>query len=187
MDEKRGTDLHRLAKLIKQSDEPAFKALFDEMQQSLFNFILFLTKDTTVSEDLLQEVFLKLWNKRKELDPEKSIRSYLYTIANNLALNHIRDHTLKISKHQSIDTESIERSSPQAIFENTELSKAIAQAISSLSEKNRVTFMMSRYEGYSYKEIAERLDVSVKTIETRMTQALKELRIQLANYKTKGD
>jgi RNA polymerase sigma factor (sigma-70 family) len=84
------TDFRTLAIRIKASDQAAFEVLFNLFQATIFNFLLFKTKDSSLAEDLLQETFLKVWKNRSTLDEARSLKNYLYTIADNLALNHFR-------------------------------------------------------------------------------------------------
>ena len=126
---------------------------------------------------------MKLWEKRDELDTNKSIKSYLYTITYNRSLNYLRDNK-KFNKTEGI-TESLERSenwdaSNQLIADEIQLK--INKTLDNLPEKCSRIFKMSRYEELKYKEIADKLNISVKTVESQMTKALKALRENLAEY-----
>ncbi len=175
--------LKELIGRLRQSDESAFKSIFQHFQQSIFNFLLYKLKDEALAEDVLQEVFLRVWKNREKLNLEKSFKSYVYTIANNLSLNALRDRSSAAQKSIEIPRSDNHPESPERIFLNAELEEVLASAIESLTEKNRVTFMMSRYENLTYREIAERLDISIKTVETRMVEALKHIRWCIKKYK----
>ena len=174
-------DLPGLVKKLKASDHDAFKIIFDRWQQSIFHFLYFRTKDEALSEDLLQEVFLKCWNARHNLDESKSIKNYLYTIADDLLLNHVR-HKKVMEKHrdESRGREATDHHNPQFILEEKEWHVRLQQAIDDLPEKARVVFLMSRMEDLSYQEIADRLMLNIKTVESHMTRALKILRQKLS-------
>jgi RNA polymerase sigma-70 factor (family 1) len=174
-------DLNDVVKRLKASDPDAFKTVFDTWQKSIFNFLLFKTKDKARAEDLLQEVFLKLWNARTRLDESQSVKNYLYSIADNLVLNEIR-HDKVVARHRSSADSALftTNESPEFILEEKEWKDRLEGAIASLSERPRIVFLMSRLEDLSYQEIADRLSISIKTVETHMVKALKHLRENLS-------
>ena len=171
------TDFGILASRIKASDQAAFEILFNSFQAKIFNFLLFKTKDSDAAEDLLQETFLKVWKNRSTLDETRSIQNYLYTIADNLAHNHFRhakvvaDHSARVESRMFTIIDN-----PQFIMEEKEYHLALTAAIEALPEKTRIVFLMSRMEDLTYEEIADRLSLSIKTVESHMTKALKLLR-----------
>lgn len=174
-------DLRNLVTRIKESDHRAFESVFDQYHQPIFQFLLYKTKDAPIAEDLLQEVFLKLWKSRTGLDEDRSIRNYLYTIADNLVLNHIR-HLKVVGRHRDETGSKLFTGSdnPHFILEEEEGRRNLEKAIESLPEKSRIIFLMSRMEDLTYQEIAERLSISVKTVEGHMVKALKTLREALS-------
>jgi RNA polymerase sigma-70 factor (ECF subfamily) len=174
------TDFSILIQRIKASDETGFETLFNFFQAPIFNFLLFKVKDPAIAEDLLQETFLKIWKTRAALDENRSIKNYLYTIADNLALNHFR-HAKVVSNYKERRDAKIFSlgDSPEFILEEKEWQISLAKAIEALPEKTRVVFLMSRMEDLTYEEIASRLQISIKTVESHMTKALKLLREDL--------
>ena len=174
-------DLNDLVKRLKASDRDAFKTVFNTWQGIIFNFLLFKTKDESRAEDLLQEVFLKLWNARSRLNENQSLRNYLYTIADNLVLNEIR-HDKVVARHKDNTNPVLftNTENPQFILEEKEWKARLEDAIAALPEKPRIVFLMSRLEDLSYQEIADRLSISIKTVETHMVKALKHLRETLS-------
>ncbi len=168
-------ELKQLVLNIKSGDRSAFGLLFEHFQESVFNFIAYKTGDRDLSEDILQETFLKVWRNREQLDESKSIKSFLFTMANNSAMNHFR-HQKVVHSHQAGYRLDLEGRSPQDIVESKEFYEQVLGAIENLPEKTRITFMMSRFEDLSYKEIAERTDVSIKTVESHMGKALRLIR-----------
>lgn len=164
---------------MKASDKDAFKTVFHLYQQGIFNFLLFKLKHAAIAEDLLQDVFLKLWQHRAALDENKSLQSYLYTIATHLSFNHHRNQQVKTNFLTAQPKEQHEHLSPLTLLEWKELNHTIAEAIQQLPEKVRVVFLMHRAEHRSYMEIALCLDISIKTVESHIGKALRLLREHL--------
>lgn len=170
-------DIQQLIRKLRASDRDAFKSVFEQYQDSIFRFLYYKTRDAQLSEDLLQEAFLKLWNAREQLDEKQSLTNYLYTIAANLVVNHVR-HMKVVAAHQEQANRSgaSNVNNPQFILEEQEWKASLEKAIDALPDQARIVFLMSRMEDLSYKEIAERLGLSVKTVESHMTKALGSLR-----------
>lgn len=138
-----------------------------------------------MAKEIVHEAFLKLWEKRSEVDTNKSVKSYLYTTVYNRSLNYIRDNK-KFDKTEG-KVEMLERSESWDYTNNmvaAEMEEKIAYTLDSLPEKCRQIFVMSRYEELKYREIADKLNISVKTVETQMSKALKAMRKNLAEYIT---
>ena len=131
----------------------------------------------------MQEVFFILWQKKESIDLSKSVKSYLAAAVRNKCLNYIRDHkkfsdTIIESKDQFVKSDYKQG---DRLIEQ-ELRKKINSSIEELPAKCREVFLLSRYENLKYQEIADRLHISVKTVETQMSKALNHLRIRLAEY-----
>ena len=165
-----------LIKRIRLSDAAAFKELFDLYHQDVFNFLYYKTGNVEAAEDILQDVFIKIWERKEQLKTETSIKSFLFTIANHAALNFIR-HNKIVMKFQM---EELQKpafgESPHVALERKNQEELLMESISNLPEKPRVTFMMCKFDGLSYKEVASRLNISVKTVEGHIGRALKMLR-----------
>lgn len=152
----------------------AFKSLFDLYYHPIKNFLYYKLGDVDLAEDLTQEVFTKAWQKKDELISDTA-KSYLYTIANNLAINHFKSarHRYEFElKDQSKGTSE----SPEYVMEEDEFARHLEASIAALPEHQRVVFLMNRIDDLTYKEIAERLEISVKAVEKRMHGALEALR-----------
>ena len=157
----------------KSSKEQKFDKLYAEWAQPLFRFIYFKTKDQSLSEDIVQDTFVKFWDKMKTVDAGKE-KSYLFASAKNILLNKIAhdkvvDTHIKSQKDQSVR-------SPHYELEVLEFKEQLEDAIDKLPDKQREVFLMNRIEGYKYREIAEILNITQKAVEKRMSQALIELR-----------
>ena len=151
-----------------------FKSIFDEYYHPLKNFLYYKLGDKDLAEDITQEVFIKAWDKREDIVPD-TVRSYLYKIANNLAINHFKSartrFEFKLEGHDRAVSES-----PDFVMEKEEFGVRLNDALAGLSESQRVVFLMNRIDDLTYKEIAERLEISVKAVEKRMHGALEQLR-----------
>ncbi len=177
-------ELTDLAHQLRRSDVAAFRKLFDIFNRPIHRFVSYKLADSDAAEDVTQEVFIKLWENRSDVQPERSIKSYLYTIANNLTLNYIR-HSKIVRKHQEntrLVSEHLAERSPEQLLEQVEFDEAVLTAINHLPEKSRIVFQLSRLENLSYKEIAARLDISIKTVESHIGKSLKLLRQALLDY-----
>ena len=156
---------------IKNDNRNAFQTLFFVYYKKLLDFSIYRTKDLETSKDLVQDVFSNVWDARDRLDPEKSIKSYLYKVLTNQIIN--------LAKHSSSKTISLNDSISHLSntdTNNLENSIDLFTAIEELPAKLKTVFMLSRIEGFKYSEIAEICEISVKAVEKRMTMALKLLR-----------
>lgn len=163
---------------LREGSEKALQSIFDQHYPLLLGDIYRILPDEDTCKDLAQEVFVELWRKRSELEIHTSLRAYLRRAAVNRALNH-----LKVQRRTVLDDAEKFADAPDnseqelSIQENQEkMEKALFAAIETLPEKCRAVFSLSRFENLSHKEIAEKLGISVKTIENQITKAMKVLR-----------
>ena len=163
-------------------DKAAFEYLFKEHFAHLCNFAHQYVQDVDSAKDITQKVFIQLWEKRDQIDPRKSIQSYLFTSVKNRCLNFIRDHKKYRSRVLDLDIADVEITFEEEDSGLQTLQEKVAKALDELPEKCRQVFEMSRYQHMKYKDIAEELDISVKTVEAHMSRALKSLREQLKDY-----
>jgi RNA polymerase sigma-70 factor (family 1) len=154
-----------------------FKALFDQYYDPIRNFLYYKCGDADLAEDLCQDAFMKLWDKRDDVKSE-TVKSYLYTIANNMLLNKIRHDKVVINFAEKQKNQQDEQS-PQYYLEEKEFKEKLDKVIGAMPEKQREVFLMNRIEEMTYQEIADRLSLSVKAIEKRMHGALNHLRNHL--------
>lgn len=167
-------------------DKTHFEQLFRMHFERLCSFAKQYVADMDTAQDICQKVFIRLWEKREDMDTERSITSYLFTSVKNRCLNHIRDH--KKYRSQLLDMECGDLEIGMAITEDhfalQELQERIEAALATLPPKCRQVFELSRYEQKKYKEIALELDISQKTVEAHMSKAIKMLRDDLGDYLT---
>ena len=172
---------------IKAGSEGVFRSVYRAEFNNLVHFVNSYTRNRLDSEDLVQETMLAIWKNRESLDPERNFRSYLYTIARNKSLNYLRDNAnhLKSSSLQESETliNSLALSSPTVEEEINalDLQSFIDRVYLSLPEKVVNTFRMSRQDGFTYNEIAEKLGITVKVVEYHISITLKALRLKLGS------
>lgn len=164
-------------------DESGFEYLFKTYFPSLKHFARKYVPDNDTAKEIAHDVFLNLWEKRNSLDSSSSLKSYLFTSVYNRCMNYIRDQR-KFNKDDQVfnRVEQEKQEIPYDHLETMELESRIIEALNNLPARCREIFMLSRFEGISYAEIAERLGLSVKTVETQMSKALKILREKLSEY-----
>lgn len=157
--------------------EKEFKYCFDEYFDAIRSYIYYRSGDEELSSDLAQEVFLRLFEKDFEFIESKT-KNLLYSIANQAFLMHLRGKKVSDRHLQSIELR-YETEDPQQQLQYAELKKEYEKTLADMPEGQRVVFLMSRTEDLTYKEISERLELSVKAVEKRMSQALNLLRKKL--------
>lgn len=164
---------------IAAGDRSAFEALFRLHYRSLCGFAQSYVKDAEQSEDLVQDLFFRLWLDREKLTINTSIKAYLYTSVRNRCLNAVKAQSRIRVYDEQVDDRMQEQEHDED--EHTERIARVQAAIEMLPEERRKVFKLSRYEGLKYREIAERLGISVKTVENQMGKALSTLREELAD------
>lgn len=168
---------------IRQGQESAFEQMFRTYYERLVHYAGTMLKDSDEAEEVVQTVFLTIWEKRADLEITLSLKAYLYRAVHNHCLNRIKHYGVRESHrqysmyYQPQSTDSV----ADAIY-GSELEDRIEQAVSKLPEQCQLVFRMSRFEEMRYQEIADQLGLSVKTIENQIGKALKILRRELADY-----
>ena len=160
-------------------DSSSFEELFRIYFTPLMAFARKILVDEDEAREVVQKVFIALWEKREEIDLTSSIKPYLFTSVHNRSLNVVRDRK-KFSEEEIPDVAGDWDVSAQ--IETMELEQKIREVIASLPEKCRQIFELNRFDGLKYSEIASQLHISVKTVENQMSKALKILREKLATY-----
>jgi RNA polymerase sigma-70 factor (ECF subfamily) len=173
-----GTNEQQWLSDLRSGDESALRSIFDRHYALLLNDIYRLIPDVSTCEDLAQELFVELWNRRGTLEIHSSLRAYLRRAAVNKALNHIKSNRMASWDDESELAELPDESATDIQHQSDQerLEQDLHAAIENLPEKCRVVFNLSRFEQLTHKEIAEQLGISVKTIENQITKALKILR-----------
>ena len=168
---------------IQTGDKSAFESLFNQYYEHLCNFAFQFLKEKAASEEIVQDIFFKLWEKRTDLNIETNLKSYLFSSVRNSCLNQIKHLEIRDNYkiHNEKEIQHTENQNFDSVIEN-ELEFQIDEAISSLPVERQRIFKLSRFEGKKYKEIAEELNISVKTVEGQMSKALKFMREELKEY-----
>lgn len=174
-----------LARGIRQNDKKSLERLFMKLYVRLRNYANTLTNSPEDSEDIVQEVFATIWNRRSELDENKSIQTYLFVCTRNGCLNWLKhrkteDAYARIMALVYEDGAGIV--TPHESLVADDMEKDFRQVLDELPLQCRRVFELNRFEGLKYHEIAARLNISIKTVETQMSRALAKMRFQLKKH-----
>lgn len=160
-----------------------FNRLYDLYADRLYGFAYNLTHSSEMAEEIVQEVFLKIWQMREHLSPEYSFRSFLFTIAKNKFLNDLRNRLTLLSYDEYItqldDATERGENSTESEFNFNELNEQVLQSKDKLSKRQKMIFEMSKEEGLSNQEIALKLGISEQSVRNQLSSALKVLREEL--------
>lgn len=167
-----------LVKELSQGNLLAFNTLFRKYSGRLYRFAIGYLKSETEAEELVQEVFTIIWEKRANLKEELSFKSYLYTIALNIIRKHFRTKAYLSEYFKAGNITDLDMQTSQKITYDS-LHKYITELVNQLPDRRKEIFMRSRFAGLSIKEISEELKISHKTVENQLTDALKFIRANL--------
>lgn len=163
--------------------EQEFEQVFKSHFKALHVYACTILKEEAQAEELVQQVFFKLWEKKDQVNITQSVQAYLYRSVYNECLNYLKHQKVK-KAHQSHTLHTANEASEHGAKELVakELRVKIDDALKQLPEQCRTIFQMSRFEELKYREIADKLNLSVKTVENQMGKALKIMRMQLVEY-----
>ncbi|SFH01180.1 RNA polymerase sigma-70 factor [Pedobacter insulae] len=164
-------------------DDADFESLFRLHYKALLAYATVIVKDEDDAEEIVQQLFLKFWERRAQLSVQTSLKAYLYKCVYHDSLNYLKHQKVK-TKYQDFTHHGMDSAYHTAAdrLELTELQQQINLALNDLPEQCRTIFQMSRFEELKYREIAEELGLSTKTIENQMGKALRIMRIKLADF-----
>jgi RNA polymerase sigma-70 factor (ECF subfamily) len=165
---------------IRQGDVGQFESLFRSSYVSLVRYAMSIIKDHDSAEEIVQDLFFRLWQDKEKIKIESSLNGYLFRSVHNRCLHYI-EHNKVVERHASemSNQQTFDNENPSDILFYKELQARVARIIEKLPERCGKIFCMSRFEGLKYSEIAEKLSVSVKTVESNMGRALREFRKEL--------
>lgn len=171
-----------LAARIRHDDKIAFKAIYDRYNKKIYFYSLKYLGNSSEAEELVQSVFINVWENRGSLDPDNSIKNYIYKSAVNYIYNYLKKKAIRARfiESQIGKGETLSNLTYEEVFFH-DLEKSINSIVGSLPSQQQKIFELSRYEGLTNKEIAGKLDISVRTVENQMYRALKIIRDSLKN------
>jgi len=167
-----------LVRNLSKGNLLAFNTLYKEYSHRLYRFALGYFKSEAEAEELVQEVFTTIWEKRENLKEELSFKSFLFTIAFNLIRKHFRTKAylaeyLKTGMSDGLDMQTSQKITYDSLYQY------ITELVNQLPSRRKEIFIKSRFEGHTIKEIADELQISHKTVENQLTDALKYIRTNL--------
>lgn len=170
----------KLIRKLKVGDRNAFQVIFEAYSEPLLHFAYSYLKDSNDTEEIVQDVFLHLWEIKSEVDEEKSLRSFLYKMTVNRVFNHLK-HKIVRQKYESymMNLTPSFSENPEEKLHKKELDERIQELLELLPEQKRKIFIMSRMKGISNAEISEKLGISLRTVENQVYRATKFIKDHL--------
>ena len=166
-------DMHLVA-LIKKGDDKALESLYRKYYYSLCQFASFFTNRDDLAQEIVSDVFVKLWEKRNSLTVSRNLKAYLFKATQNMAINYMKQEKNNMGDLYENIQENTHNPVEALIFK--EFEHEMTAIINHLPQKRKAIFQLNRFEGFTYHEIAEILSLSVKTVENQMGKAIKQLR-----------
>jgi RNA polymerase sigma-70 factor (ECF subfamily) len=173
------------------SDIKQFNELFNEYYQRIVRFAMSYVRDLDVAEDFASEAFAAFWENRTTLSEETNSKAYILTIVKNKCMNHLKHEQIRLKAEREINNHSewvlttnlntLEACDPNFIFSD-EIQHILNETLEKMPQKTRQIFILNRFNGLSYHEIAQKMDVSQKTIEFHISKALRTLRFELKDF-----
>nr|WP_226904993.1 RNA polymerase sigma-70 factor [Pedobacter schmidteae] len=171
-----------LVSRLKQGDEKAFELLYHQYKRQIAPNLLRLLKSTAVAEDLLHDLFLKIWENRADLDQEKSLRAYLFRIAHNMVIDFFRKAARNKTYEQHLAVNAnLTYSHIEEMLDDHQKREFLDRALETLSPQSRLVFKLCKLEGKSYHEISELLQISPNTVSNHLMKATRHLKLYLSN------
>ena len=167
---------------LREGEHSAYEEVYSHHVSSVKEFLIMLTRSVEISKEITQEVFITLWEKRENIDSEKNISGYLYIIAKNFALKHFKRNNIILGKDFPVKEDVLLDSAPDEILVAKEKEVITEIAIKRMPAQRRRVYKLSREEGLTNREIAERLNISKNTVENHITSALKDIRNVIALF-----
>lgn len=183
MDYKNYNDENILIKDLMQGSELAFGYLFKHYHKDLCNYLIAISGDSRIADEIAQQAFVKIWEKRKKLNVrDNQFKSYFFKIAYNLFIDAKRKENKKFKLLENLKRDAYKEVLKVDYHEYEQKLKIVEEEIEKLPDKCKMVFIMGKREGLKNKEISEILDISIRTVEVHMSKALKRLRTQLSSF-----
>ena len=169
---------------VKDSNRISFQKLFYQFHDQLFRFVVYRVQDADIAKDITQETFLRIWEKRESLQPEKSFFSLLARISTNLCYDHFRYTEVRLRNKDRIpEFGKSHFDNPEEVVQAKAIEEIIRKLVNEkLPQRCRVIFILSRIEGFSNQEISTNLSLSIRTVENQIYRALKILKKHMKKY-----
>ena len=178
-----GIDEQVLIERLSRGDETAFELIFRHYYTGLVIYTANFTRDRDQAEDIVQNFFLKLWEKHLNIKSAQSLKSYCFQSVKNSALNFLRDQKVK-SKYEDVINQMTRDNLilNEDLYVSSELQDIIESSVNKLSDKCKEVFVKSRFKGLTNNEIAANLDISKRTVEAHISKAIRILKEELKDY-----
>jgi RNA polymerase sigma-70 factor (ECF subfamily) len=168
---------------IKAGNMLAFDELYRKYSKRLYKFTYSILKTKEEVENITQDVFLNLWLNREKVEKNSSVKYYIFTIAYNSAISIIRKKIKDLSFIEYVKTlQDVFQEPPDLQIEYKELDEKLNEIINGLPDQQKKVYLLNRVDGLKYSEIADRLNISINTVENHISRALKKIREKLGNY-----
>jgi len=175
--------IRQLTQAMAADDSGAFKQFFDLLYPRFYRLAFYYVRSDVLSEELVSDVFLKIWNNRKKLPEIERLDFYFFQSVKNQAFTYLkRESNLPFGDERTLKSSRIEYNEPENLMIARELAAKIEESIRQLPEKCEMIFRLVREDDMSYKEVAELLDIAPKTVENQMHIALKKIKAALDEY-----
>lgn len=169
-----------LISLLAQNSEYAFQLVFDRYRDNIYKVSMMYVKSPVIAEEIVQDVFLKLWFQRKNLAEIRSLESWLFTLTKNITLNCLRKIAYEwTAKEKWVKQNELSENTADHKLLNAEYRQLLQQAIDNLSPQQRQVYTLAKEQGLSYEAISEQLSISPLTVKTHMSRALASMRLFL--------
>lgn len=167
------------------SSDAGYEQIYKENFKALHRYAYTFVKDSEIAEDMVQSAFVKLYERSAEVEIHTSVTSYLYKAVYHNSLNYLKHQKVKYKHATYVKNKSNKlKNTTEERMKADELQAHIEDAMQELPERCRTVFQLSRFEGLKYREIADKLDISIKTVENQMGKALRIMRNKLSDYLT---
>ncbi|MDB4925988.1 sigma-70 family RNA polymerase sigma factor [Mucilaginibacter sp.] len=168
---------------LSQGDETAFNAIYQAYSKPMYRRIMYLVKNMDVADEVLQELFIKLWINRVTLDTDKSFQSYMFTVAQNLVYNYFRKIASDQSLIQSLSFNSVNHYlNGEELLENKQAAQLLHQAIDQLTPQRKQVFSLCKLQGKSYEETSRIMGISTATVNSHMTKSIQSIKDYLLKH-----
>lgn len=171
-----------LIQKIQKGSSRAFKVLMETYFKELASFAYQYVKSSHIAKDVVQDVFANIWERKEAWEPTKSVKKYLYQSVENEALKKVRDKKTENKYLEAYANEEDRKMTPKEFDKESQFKQAVQKAIKELPDRARMAYTLHRRDGLTYKEIAEIMEISHRTVESQISRALKILQNKLSSY-----